>query len=331
MAIQARTSGDASRSGELECLAIRYCLDGIRNVPQHGQLYSRLASFYARLAEYQTTAGRLNEAEQSVVMGVKTLCDGIARCPRDGVLWGFLAATYRRQAEGAEKAGKLELATSLQLEVERVLIEGIQHVPMFGPLHTALASIYKRQFESATEAGHSELATNLAAKVEHVLVEGIKSVPTFGQLYDVLVVWYLGCGNAKAAFDTAEQAVEGNPAEPHCRLARVRVLMANREFEQAVQACRDALNLSSQIPELYSQMTEAFDALGQEERAFGVLDAWIRQFPNDGRGYVECAKRLVVASRPEEAKRVVSEGLKRAATFGPLVTLASELSAIPAV
>ncbi len=185
-------------------------------------------------------------------------------------------------------------------EAEQLFLETIKHAPKrpdilvnFGNFLRNLGRLSEAQVRMRKavkvapefSAGWYNLGMLLHASFEmkeaaSCARKALKLEPTHAAAWELLASAEQKQGNADAAIQACRDGLVQIPDSPRLTYAIAQLLRQECEFSESVTAYQAALEQGYRNPELYANMGESLEELGEMDRAVACLDSGLTQFPD---------------------------------------------------
>ena len=161
-------------------------------------------------------------------------------------------------------------------EAERFALASLERLPNSSQLHQVLANVY-------VETRRPQLA------LPHAL-EAARLNPEWGDFQAQLAYVYVLLGDLPHAVATFERASELDPQHTGAQIGLMWRVKLGRPVEEAEQHAERALALGGNRAEIVERVAEAWESLGEYERALAVYRDGVERFPE----HLEFHMRLAI-------------------------------------
>jgi tetratricopeptide (TPR) repeat protein len=111
----------------------------------------------------------------------------------------------------------------------------------------------------------------------------------------------------KAALKSIDKAIELDDQNPEYQLYRSGILVELKQYQEAVDACSQAIKLKKSYAEAYNSRAILHEAFGQIELAFRDFDYAIKYAEDDKRRYSYTVNRAILYINTRDYKKAYSE------------------------
>jgi len=246
----------------------------------------------------------------------KLLKQSVASNPASPSARASLINYYLR---GRDYKGALAAAQDAQVALpnspEMVQALGVAQLAA-GETRQAIAT-FTRLAELAPKAPEPEVLlarAHMAAKQPDEAIKALRAVlalrPDLASAQRDIAAIYVATGRHKDALHEARAVQAENPKQPFGYALEAEVYVAQKKWDSAERAYREALK-KFDLPELVARTHTVMEAAGKRSEAEALAEDWIKRHPNDASVLAYLAEGDIAAKRYESAAQRYHSALER--------------------
>ena len=131
--------------------------------------------------------------------------------------------------------------------------------------------------------------------------------PEMAMAYFKLGQIYHQKGDARQAYGNLSRAVQQDPSLKDARKEMAFILVENRALEQAVELCREYLEVNGDDEEIYLILGNALAYTKKLDEATEVMEKALAKYPESTLVKVNMAKMLVAGGKGEEGREILEK------------------------